>query len=169
MKRLLILRHAKSSWKKAALEDHDRPLNKRGKHDAARMGDLLRRQGLLPQLAISSTAKRARTTLDRLLDAGEMACEVQLAPEIYLASAMEIIDFLRQIPDRYTRVMVVGHNPGLEDLIQKLTGEAIGLPTAGLVLIDCGCRHWRDLDSGQTSALVQRWRPKELTDERSAE
>jgi phosphohistidine phosphatase len=169
MKNLLILRHAKSSWKKADLADQDRPLSKRGKRDAARMGQLLHRQGLKPRLAISSTAKRARTTLERLIEAADLTCEARLEPELYMAGPREIIGLLRQLPDRYARVMVVGHNPGLEDLVQQLTGEAVTLPTAALVLIDCRCRHWRDLGCGERSALVQAWTPKDLSEEAPTE
>jgi phosphohistidine phosphatase len=161
---LLVLRHAKSSWEETDLEDHDRPLAKRGKRDAPQMGRLLREQDLLPQLAISSTAARARATLDRVMEAADADCEVRLAPEIYGAGPREIIDLLRQLPDRYTRVMVVGHNPGLEELIQRLTGESVAFPTAALARIDCDCRHWRDLDRGEKTKLVQVWRPKELAD-----
>jgi phosphohistidine phosphatase len=163
MKKLLVLRHAKSSWKKAALEDHDRPLSNRGKRDAARMGRLLRRQGLKPRLAITSSAKRARTTLKRLIEAADLTCEMRLAPEFYMAGPHEIIGLLRQLPDRYAQVMVVGHNPGLEELVQQLTGETVILPTAALVLIDCRCRHWRDLGCGGRDTLVQVWRPKEFS------
>jgi len=168
MKRLLILRHAKSSWKKPDQEDHERPLNKRGECDAPRMGRVLRANGVLPQLAISSTAKRARATLKRLLEAANATCEVRFAPELYMAGPREIIDLLRKLPDRYPRVMVVGHNPGLEELVEQLTGEAIELPTAALALIDCKCRQWRDLDLQGTASLVQLWKPKELPDEAPA-
>jgi len=162
MKQLLVLRHAKSSWKRADLEDHDRPLNKRGKRDAPRMGRVLRGQDLLPQLAISSTAERARVTLERLLDAAGAACEVRVTPDLYLAGPREIVDQLRQLPNRYERVMVVGHNPGLEELIHEMTGEAVTLPTAALALIDCKCRQWSDLKLKGGAALVQVWKPKDL-------
>jgi phosphohistidine phosphatase len=161
MKKLLVLRHAKSSWKKAALEDHDRPLSKRGKRDATCMGQLLGRQGLNPRLAISSPAKRAHTTLERVIEAADLTCEMRLAPELYMAGPCEIIGLLRQLPDRYAHVMIVGHNPGLEELVQQLTGETLILPTAALVLIDCRCRHWRDLGCGGRDLLVQVWRPKD--------
>ncbi|MCJ7765816.1 MAG: histidine phosphatase family protein, partial [Thiovulaceae bacterium] len=85
MKTLLILRHAKSSWKEEHLSDHDRPLNKRGRHDAPKMGQLIRKKGLAPQLIICSSAKRARETVERLTEACGYKYELRFSEELYAA------------------------------------------------------------------------------------
>jgi phosphohistidine phosphatase len=162
LKRLLILRHAKSSWKHPALEDHDRPMNKRGKRAAPRVGRLLRDEGLLPQLAVASTAKRARQTLERVLEASRASCETMLLPELYLAGTEEFLAVLRALPESVSPVLVVGHNPGLEELVGALTGRAVTLPTAALAVVDCGCARWGDLSAGGTESLVRVWTPREL-------
>jgi phosphohistidine phosphatase len=166
MKRLLILRHAKSSWKDLDLEDHDRPLNKRGERDAPRMGRLMRSEGVLPELALSSTAKRARATVEQALEAAGAACEIRLSPDLYLASPVKVVQLLRGTPERYVRVMIVGHNPGLEELVQELTGQPVTMPTAALAVVDCPCGEWNGLDLTGTADLVRFWKPKELDPEK---
>lgn len=165
MKRLLVLRHAKSSWKNQDLRDHDRPLNKRGKRDAPRMGRLIREQGLAPEWAISSTATRARVTLDLALEESGATCEAIRAEGLYLATPADIVDVLRQTPDPVSRALVVGHNPGMEDLVQGLTGEEVVFPTAALALIDCEIERWTDLGLTGVETLVRLWKPKELADD----
>ena len=103
MKTLLILRHAKSSWKHAELPDHDRPLNDRGKRDAPRMGRLISDQQLRPTLVLSSTAKRARKTATKVVRSSEQLAEIQLCPEFYLAD-----------PDTYIGVLRAQDDVGLE-------------------------------------------------------
>ena len=165
MKRLLILRHAKSSWKNPDLRDHDRPLNKRGKRDAPRMGRLMREEGILPEWAFTSTAERARVTLEHALEEGGAACEVRLAPELYLAVPADIVDVLRGTPEPHSRVLVVGHNPGMEDLVHALTGEEVTFPTAALAVVDCECETWTDLAMTGLETLVRLWIPRELAED----
>jgi phosphohistidine phosphatase len=123
VKTLLILRHAKSSWKDLYLADHDRLLNKRGKRDAPRMGQLLLDEGLLPDLIISSTAKRARKTVEGLLEGSGYSLEVQYTRDFYHGYPETFIAILSELDDKYEQVMVVGHNPGLEELLEVLTGD----------------------------------------------
>ena len=165
MKRLLILRHAKSSWKHPDLEDHDRPLNNRGKRDAPRMGRLMREEGVLPEWAFGSTARRARATLERALEGSGAACEAHLSPELYLAAPEQIVDVLRRTPEPHSRVLVVGHNPGMEDLVLALTGEDVTFPTAALAVVDCTCEKWADLGLTGVEDLVRLWKPRELPDD----
>ncbi|MBM4088331.1 MAG: histidine phosphatase family protein [Planctomycetes bacterium] len=162
MKTLLILRHAKSSWAEADVPDHDRPLNKRGKHDAPRVGRLLADAGLQPQQIISSTAKRARQTAARVADACGCQDVVVLSRTLYLASAEVYLDVLRGVPDSLDRVMVVGHNPGLEQLLQLLTGQQIRFPTAALAHVQLDVAHWRDLLASSPSTLAALWVPRDL-------
>jgi len=165
MKRLLILRHAKSSWKYPDLEDHDRPLNHRGKRDAPRMGRLMREEGFLPEWAFGSTARRARGTLERALEEGGATCEAHLSPELYLAEPEQIVDVLRCTPEPHSRVLVVGHNPGMEDLVLALTGEDVTFPTAALAVVECRCETWAELDLTGEETLVRLWKPRELPDD----
>jgi len=159
MKTLLILRHAKSSWNDAGMSDHDRPLNDRGKEDAPRIGRLLRDQGLEPDLILSSTAKRARSTAKRVVEGGELACSLQLLDELYLASADTYIEVLRRQPAAYERVLVVGHNPGLEELVLLLTGTSLALPTGALVQVEFEIDTWSELPNNGIGKLVAHWEP----------
>lgn len=165
MKTLLILRHAKSSWDDSSLSDHDRPLNKRGKLAAHRMGRLLDDENLWPDLILSSTAERAATTTQRLVDAGgeagSFAGEICYLHELYGAGPHDLIEAVRESGGDAGSVMVVAHNPGLEDLVQQMTGEYYRLPTAALVRIFVPIDHWHDLEAdGGTLAGI--WRAKEL-------
>lgn len=165
MKTLLILRHAKSSWDDSSLSDHDRPLNGRGRLAAHRMGRLLDDETLWPDLILSSTAERAATTTQRLVDAGGAAAgfagEICYLHELYGAGPHDIIEAVRELGGDTRSVMVVAHNPGLEDLVQQMTGEWHRLPTAALVHILVPIDHWHDLEADGGS-LAGIWRPKEL-------
>jgi phosphohistidine phosphatase len=162
MKTLLILRHAKSSWGDPSLADHDRPLNARGKRDAPRMGQLLVDQDLTPDLIVSSTAKRARKTAAKVAEACGCKQEVELNGRLYHAYTEDYVHVLRKVDDQHQRVLVVGHNPGLEELVSTLSGEYQTMPTAALahVVIDIDC--WNDLRRTTTGRLVSIWLPKEL-------
>lgn len=165
MKTLLVLRHAKSSWKRPETSDHDRPLNKRGKRDAPRLGRLVAARGLRPDVIVSSTAKRARRTADEV--AQHAGCEgaVQLDRRLYLASPDEIVDVVRGVGGSAPRVMVVGHNPGLEDLVASLTGRSETLPTAALAEIRLSIRTWKRLVASSAGTLAGVWRPRDLPDD----
>ena len=154
MQTLLVMRHAKSSWKHPEVADHDRPLNTRGKQDAPRMGKLLRQQKLTPQVIVSSTATRARRTAD--------AVALHLERRFYLADPGTILEVLRKLGDPADRLLVIGHNPGLEELIARLTGRTEIFPTAALAQIQLSIDSWEALRSSTRGRLVNVWRPKEL-------
>jgi phosphohistidine phosphatase len=116
MKSVLILRHAKSSWTHPELNDHDRPLNKRGKRNAPLIGELLKNEHLIPELIISSNAKRADSTAKIVAKAAGYKGEIALNQSLYAARPAEYIDVLRDMSNEYARVLMVGHNPGLEEL-----------------------------------------------------
>jgi len=163
VKTLLILRHAKSSWDDSSLDDHERPLNVRGERDAPRIGQLARNERLPVELIISSDALRARLTAQAMADATGYRGQILLDPRLYHASVAEIIAVLRSAVEHdVAAVMIVGHNPGLEDLVARLTGEAEGLPTAALAQIALPIDRWPDLTSSTRGTLVGVWRPKEL-------
>lgn len=162
MKTLLVLRHAKSSWKNATLADYERPLNKRGKRDAPRMGELIKQEGIVPDLIISSSAERALATAEAVALASGYESEIQTTRQLYHGWPDNYIEAIRSVPDEYVCVMVVGHNPGMESLVEELIGEWIRMPTAALVQIALEIDHWSDLDLESSERLVDYWRPKEL-------
>ena len=161
MKTLLVLRHAKSSWSDSALDDHERPLNKRGQRDAPRMGELVREYGLIPDVIISSDALRARLTAEAVAEAARYAGEILLDPRLYMAGPADILSLLASVREHAGTVMIVGHNPGLEKLVEQLTGERHDLPTAALAQIGLPIDQWRDLKPWMRATLVGLWRPKE--------
>lgn len=164
MKTLMVLRHAKSSWKYKGLPDHERPLNRRGQRNAPRMGHLMKEEGILPEHILSSTAVRAQTTARLVAHACGHKGDVELIEELYLSGAQAYFDVLREIPDGVASVMVVGHNPDLEDLVFSLTGQHETLATATLAKLELPVDSWAELRKGFRGALVGVWRPKELPD-----
>ena len=162
MKTLLILRHAKSSWKHPETSDHDRSLNRRGKGDAPRMGRLVAEHHLCPDLILSSTAKRARVTADAVAKQAAYRGNVCLERRLYLANPAEIIDVIHEAAGDAARVMVVGHNPGLEELVARLGGSGEAIPTAALAEIQLDIAAWSDLSVRSSGRVVNVWRPREL-------
>lgn len=164
MKTLLLMRHSKSSWDDAEMADFDRPLNKRGKRDAPWMGTFLHKQGAMPDLIVSSSAARARATASEVAQAMGFGGTVHFEESLYHATPGELIDQLNGLPDRYTRVMLVGHNPGMEQLLAGLAGRAEMFPTAAVAWIDLPIKAWADLQINTPGDLKHMWRPKELQD-----
>jgi phosphohistidine phosphatase len=163
MKTLLVLRHAKSSWNEPGVEDHERSLNARGRRDARRMGDLVREQGLIPDVIISSDALRARLTAEAVAEAARYPGEIVFDHRLYLASPADIVAVLRTVPETNAEtVMIVGHNPGFEQLVAQLTREQQDFPTAAVAQIALPIDRWDDVEASTRGALVELWRPKEL-------
>ena len=127
------------------------------------MGELVREHGLMPDVVISSDAVRARLTAEVVAEAARYAGQILLDRRLYLASPADIRSLLRTVPDKAETVMIVGHNPGLEELAALLTGERQDLPTAALAQIVLPIDRWRDLTLSTRGTLVGHWRPKELT------
>ncbi len=168
MKTLLILRHAKSDWDQPGVADHDRTLNPRGKRDAPRVGQWLRDEHLVPDLIISSSAKRARKTAKLVADASGYEGEVVLEKDFYLAGPEAYFEVLKKVRDACHIVMVVGHNPGLEELVVALTGEAEPLPTAAVAQIALPISRWREIGEEIEGELVYLWRPRGAGDNKRA-
>ena len=162
MKSVLILRHAKSNWKEPGIDDHERPLNKRGKHDAPLMGKLLKDEHLLPDLIISSTAKRARSTAKRVAESLGYEGKITLDRSLYAAEPAAYINVLRHLSNEYTRVLMVGHNPGLEELVNTLTGKEHIMPTCSLVHIQFSVNSWNEINYKSRGKLLETWQPPEL-------
>lgn len=163
MKTLMLLRHAKSSWDDAGLEDHERPLTKRGKEAAPKMGRLMADQGLVPDLILSSTAVRARKTAKAAAKACKYRGKVKLVEGLYLAPAGKILGEAQALaPSSAKRLLLVGHNPGMEDLVAILTGRKERFPTAALAVFEVGIDDWQNLELGVEFRLTHLFRPKEL-------
>jgi len=167
MKRLYLLRHAKSSWKDTSLPDHDRPLTGRGRRVAKAIARHLREQGIEPELVLCSTARRARETLDRIEPALGTST-VRVEEDLYAASAPALLERLRSVPDRVESVMLIGHNPGLQDLALDLARPAPTVralatkyPTAALATLAFQASSWQELDH-DTAELVALVRPRDL-------
>ena len=154
MKRLLILRHAKSSWNDASLRDWERPLNDRGRRDAPRVGEWLRDHSRQPDAIITSDAVRARTTAEAVATAAGYSREIVIEPSLYHATPRAVLDVLTAVPDEAQTVLIVGHNPGLEDLVRQLTGEYHALATAALVELEVPIGHWSELDGTIAASVV---------------
>ncbi len=162
MKTLLLMRHAKSSWKDNDIKDFDRPLNKRGENDAPLLGRLLHEQELIPQRILSSPALRARMTAEAIVKEMNYSGEVEYFDSFYLAEPSVYFDMVRTLPDGLERVLLIGHNPGLEAVLQVLTKQVVPLPTAALAHIALPLQHWSDLSLEVDGELVQLWRPRDL-------
>jgi phosphohistidine phosphatase len=162
MKSLLIMRHAKSSWKDTDIQDFDRPLNKRGRSDAPVMGQLLRDRELLPQRILSSTAVRARTTVESIVVASGYKGEIIYLDSFYMAEPITYLESLRLLSDDLERVMIMGHNPGLESLLQQLSRQVVALPTAAVAYLTLPIKHWAELKVNTEGELVEYWVPRDL-------
>src|SRR5258705_13969781 len=113
MKTLFILRHAKSSWKDKDQRDFDRPLNERGKKAAETIGRYIRKEGISPELILSSTAVRARQTTDIVVRTTKLQSELRYDERIYEASPSRLVEVISQIDEKLNSVLIVGHNPGM--------------------------------------------------------
>ncbi len=162
MKTLLLMRHAKSSWKDTELSDIDRPLNKRGKKDAPFMGAVLKEKELVPQLILSSTAVRARQTVELMAAACNFSGEIRYLDSFYLAEPAAYLRGLAETPDSLERVMVIGHNPGLEGLLQILSGRIEALPTGTIAFLSLPVNTWGDLHEDTEGELLELLIPHEL-------
>lgn len=174
MKRLLLLRHAKSE--RETSEDLKRGLEKRGERDSARMGRYLRDDAYVPDLVLCSTSTRTRETLKLVLAELGKTPPVQYLTELYLAEPAVLLSLIRRASDKYGCVMIVGHNPGLEQCAAALTAPPSEkkhrkrlaamnekFPTGTLAVLDFAIEHWSDVapGAGELDAFV---RPKDFED-----
>ncbi|MDO1448995.1 histidine phosphatase family protein [Rhodocytophaga aerolata] len=148
MKKLFLIRHAKSSWDDASLPDEERPLNKRGKKDAPLMGSLLRKQGITPDLIISSPAKRAFSTAKKM--AKELAYpkdHILTFDKLYLSSPAALLEVIKSQPAEVRTLLVFGHNPELTQLVPLLCDHPIdSIPTSGVVSITFQTDTWQKIE-----------------------
>jgi phosphohistidine phosphatase len=172
MKNLTLLRHAKSGWDDPALRDFDRPLNTRGRRAARTVGAEMKAQELDFDLVLASPARRVAETLDEIA-AGYGPLEPEFDERLYLASAASLLDIVRHAPEGVDRLLLVGHNPGLEELALRLArsdrdalrGEIeIKYPTGTVAEIELPAERWTDIREG-TGRIVRFIRPRDLDPE----
>ena len=165
MRRLLILRHAKSSWAEPGASDHDRPLNRRGQEAAPRIGAYLARHKLVPDCVLCSTARRARETWELVAAAVSAASAATYVERLYDAAPRTLLDLFRHAEPAAKSVLAVGHNPGLQEVATQLIAAGDlddrerlreKLPTGGLVVIDFAIEGWAKLHtrSGRLERFV---------------
>ena len=156
MKTLHLLRHAKSSWDDPQLSDRERGLNKRGKRDAARMGEALSRR-MAPMAVVVSPARRAQRTLGGLCDGWPAlaACDHITDEDLYTFAANDLLEWLLGQDEEQQSLFIIGHNPALTDLANALAGDdaLVNLPTAGYLELALQIDHWRDMRQG--CALIE--------------
>ena len=164
MKKLILMRHGKSSWKDNSLADVDRPLKKRGQRNVASMAQVLLDEELIPDLILSSPAERASQTAEIMVkNLGIKKDSLLYVDSIYMADVEDFYELLAGVDDQYDVVMLIGHNPSLEALMQSLTGDIDALPTAGVAYIRLDINQWGEISAEETSGnLKGLWRPKEL-------
>ena len=158
---MLILRHAKSSWADSSQDDWQRPLNARGVRDAPRVGDWLRKRALVPHIIITSDAVRAVTTAQAVAQAAGYSRDIVTDPSLYHARPDDLLDALTVVSDAADTVLIVGHNPGLEDFVLLLTGEHHGMVTSAIVALDVPIDRWSDLDGTVAASIVDSWQPSD--------
>lgn len=162
MKLLLVMRHAKSSWKYDDLADHDRPLKKRGISDAEAMGKHLKDKDLTPHIIIASTAERARKTAKIVAEASHYNGDIVLEHGFYHAGPIDYIRALQHLDETIQLAMVIGHNPGLEVLLEVLTGESEWLSTSAVALVKLPINAWSEVEEYLEGELAEMWTPREL-------
>ena len=149
MKTLLILRHAKAVPKDQSLSDHDRPLDKLGEDDALHMGKLIKDKHIIPSNIISSTATRAKTTAELVAKGCSYQGDIVLDQSLYEAKPKDYLAILETLSDKYSSVLIVGHNPTVEDTIQMLTdsSDVMAIPSCALAYIVLPIENWSDFSS----------------------
>jgi phosphohistidine phosphatase len=167
---LLILRHAKSDWDSGARTDFDRPLAKRGRKDAPRVGRWLKEQGLIPDHVVSSPAERAKQTVIGVCEQMNISPEnINWDSRIYHASSGALLDVLNESPAEARRVLIAGHNPGLEILLQNLCANEVPIPEDWKLMPTAAVAHleilssWQDLEGG-LARLLSLTRSRSLRD-----
>ena len=158
---LYLLRHAKSSWADDSMRDFDRPLANRGREACAVIGAFIEEKGIDFDLVLVSTAVRTRETIELVKERANIRGEVRYDERIYEASTSQLLEVISQIDDERENVLLVGHNPGVEDLLALLTGEHVHVTTANFAKININASAW-SANLANTGSLEWLVRPKDL-------
>jgi phosphohistidine phosphatase len=147
MKNLYLIRHAKSDWSDASKSDYDRGLNKRGKKSILTMSNALKDKHILPDLILSSSAKRTKLTTKGLVKGIGYTGEIKYIDTLYMAEPQEVITLIQNIEDKYNTVFIVGHNPETTELSYMITNSYIdNVPTLGIVSIELPIDSWKNMN-----------------------
>jgi len=162
MKTIFLLRHAKSDWDAAYDSDHERPLNERGRKAAALIGTYVASLGQIPDRVISSSAVRARETIELAVTEGGWTCPIETTPELYETSPDRVLELIRRQSDSFSSLLLVGHQPTWSLLLDGLVGGAeVRMPTAALARIDVPVERWSEVDYG-SGKLGRHVTPKQI-------
>lgn len=164
MKRLLIMRHGKSDWSAGGRTDHERPLNQRGTTAAATMGKLLSQIGEVPERIITSSARRALSTAEIAVAAGDWAAPIDVTDDLYGTSPEGALMVLRRTPDSVSRLMLVGHEPTWSGLTERLTGGVVAMKTTTVAIIDLMLGSTWQHDGDITGELIALLQPRHFED-----
>lgn len=162
MKTLLVMRHAKSSWKDQEIPDHDRPLKKRGRKDIVNMAKLLKKKGLVPDYIISSTAVRAKDTASLMIEKLNFKGKFEFIEEFYMAEPETYIEHIAKVSDKVDTLLIIGHNPGLEGLVMTLGDKITSLPTGSIAKLYLFIDKWSELSSDTGGEINHVWVPEEF-------
>jgi phosphohistidine phosphatase len=161
MKTVYLMRHGKSKRGPEYETDYERPLAKRGKRDAARMGEYLAERGSIPDLIVSSSAERARDTALRFAEAADCGAEIRFEEGLYFTDDQAYLDLIWALDDTLASVMFVGHNPATESAIETLSDGYAHMPTGAVACVQFEVETWGDVEEGM-GHLAWVERPKEL-------
>ena len=153
MKKLYIIRHAKSSWKDETLDDFERPLNKRGQKDAPFMAKILKQKNVIPDIIISSAALRAKITAELIAKELNYNKQITYDATLYEADTNNIFDTIRDIDKSCNIVFLIGHNPSLNAFVQALVNFQENIPTCGIIELEIDCEYFKDFNSTCTKLL----------------
>lgn len=147
MKRLYLIRHAKSDWSDLSQSDFERGLNKRGKRNIIRMANALKEMGIKPDLIISSSAKRAKKTAKGLAKNLGYDHDMMLLDTLYMCEPQEWMETIHHIPEKYQSVFIIGHNPEITDVVNMLIDDYIdNIPTLGIIGFDVAAKKWEKFE-----------------------
>lgn len=161
MKTLYVLRHAKSSWDDPTLPDFERTLNERGYRDAPRIAGAMTKRNFLPDLIVASPAVRTTETAEIVKKSAAFTAKIRFNPHIYEASLEDLLAVITETPDNVDKLLLVGHNSGVETLVGNLTGEFRSMPTAALAAIRLNVNAWNEIKTN-CGELIDFFSPKEL-------
>ena len=162
MKTILLMRHAKASWDRKEEEDCDRQVTKKGKKDAERIGEHLKKEHMVPEIILCSAALRARQTAEGVMKESKFHGDLCFLNKLYMGEPDAYVAYIQALQDDIQTALVIGHNPTLDGLLQVLTGKVETLSTSALANLCAPIESWKDFTLQVQCELVSLWRPKEL-------
>lgn len=162
MKTILLMRHAKSSWEGKNQDDWERPLSKRGKKNAEQIGEFLTKEKLIPDLILASSAVRARETAEIVMAEMKYRADYCSVFRLYLAEVDAYVKEIHKIPDDVQVLLIIGHSPSLDSLLQMLSRKVETLSTSALAQVSLPIDAWKEFSLETQGELVNFWRPKDL-------